>query len=188
MAVGNPADNVGVTCMLHNGVPSMSGVAVMSVQSEQEGAEHNVNPGGLLCQGERDVTANPMTCLGSVFWGYTIYINSCGALIFQSVSWGWLFECSAEINKRHSHVSVVIMEVCETEWRAVEVAFSVDPLVLNINLWRSRLARMMLGNDEINQLDLMLNCFMYYCIFWSWSILSSLSHHKGNLLFSTSQL
>ncbi len=39
MAVGNQADNVGVTCMLHNGVPSMSGFAVMSVQSEQKGAE-----------------------------------------------------------------------------------------------------------------------------------------------------
>lgn len=76
IVVGNPADDDGVICVLHNGVLSMSGV-------EQEGTEHTALWAPVLGTSGRDVTANP-DCLGSFCEEAQCPVAECGALA-QSV-------------------------------------------------------------------------------------------------------
>ncbi len=80
--VWNPANDGGVIRKLHNRILSMSGIAVMDVQSEQEGAGHTALGGsGLQHQSVGGVTTNP-NCLGSI-----CEFQSCRS---QPIDW-WMF-------------------------------------------------------------------------------------------------
>lgn len=90
-------DDDDVIDTLHNRVPSMSEIAVNSIQCDQEGVEH-ATLGGYVVQ-LHNVILKPRV------------------FVFQ---WNCI-KCWPEIHKRHSDVGVIIFKVCEywveMQWR-----------------------------------------------------------------------
>ncbi len=98
----------------------MSGIAVVGVQREQEGAEHTALGGSCVEHYSGGGVTTSLNYLRSVCEEVQYQVAECGtqaqsAKFANQFDGGDCADCWAEINKQHSDVGVVIFKVC-ADW------------------------------------------------------------------------